>query len=283
MLFERELPCLLLCVTVVLKSMSYNSSEAKREMISECRTCCYNNPHDLAMIDEFERTYRSADAILWYTKPCFLHRLINRALRTEDNFVLYKFRYFIIDLCLRLEETALTSVRYTEPFRVYRGSKISRDEVEKLRLGSLVATNSFFSFSRHLDVAQRFAGIDPDTGMSPSRDRNDPRQCILFKVDIDLVNSPDIVVNDVSSQSAIADENELLFNLGTTFTVNGITYDNEHRIWYIQMRTSSETAELNQEYDTFILKRCRETLPIKCNEETEYYEEKKYTNIKYMT
>src|SRR5690349_18860677 len=118
--------------------MSYNSSDAKQEMLAECRKCYYNDQHTLALIDKFERTYRSADVILWYTRSCFLYRLINRALRTEDNLVVYKFRYFIIDLCIHLEETALTSVNYAKTFQVYRGSKISRIEVEKLQVGSLV-------------------------------------------------------------------------------------------------------------------------------------------------
>ncbi|CAF4912896.1 unnamed protein product, partial [Rotaria sp. Silwood1] len=246
---------------VVLKAMSYNSSEAKREMLAECRKCYYNDQYTLAKIDEFEHTYRSADAILWYTKSCFLHRLINRVLRTEDNLVVYKFRYFIIDLCIRLEETTLTSVNYAKTFRVYRGSKISRVEVEKLQVDSLVATNGFFSSSRHLDVAQRFIGIDPDTGISPSHDREDQYQYVLFEVHVDLMNSPDVIVSDVSDQSIVPDEKEVLFNLGTTFIVTDINYDDKHRVWYIQMIASSEVALLSKEYNRYTLERTIETTP----------------------
>jgi tetratricopeptide (TPR) repeat protein len=246
---------------VIFKAMPYNSSEAKREMLAECRACCYNDPYKLAMIDEFGRTYQSADAILWYTKPCFLYRLINKALRTEDNLVVYKFRYFIMDLCTRLEEKALTSAYHKQPFRVYRGSKISLDEVEKLQVGSLVATNGFFSSSRHLDVAQRFIGIDPVTGVSPSRSRDDQRQYILFELDVDLINSPDVVVTDVSAYSSIPDENEILFNLGTTFFITSINYDDEHHVWYIRIITSSELAIINQEYNRYTSERCTETTP----------------------
>jgi tetratricopeptide (TPR) repeat protein len=241
--------------------MSYNSSEAKREMLAECRARCDNDPHNLAVIDEFERTYRSVDAILWYTKPCFLYRLINEALRTEDNLVLYKFRYFIIDLCVRLEATALSSVSHTQPFRVYRGAELSRDEVEKLQVGSLVATNGFFSSSKYLDVAQRFIGINSYTDNSPSRSRGDKHQYILFEVDIDLVNSPEVVATDVSCHSSIPDENEILFNSGTTFVINGINYDDDDHIWNIRMMTSSKATLINQEYKRYIFKRCTETTP----------------------
>jgi tetratricopeptide (TPR) repeat protein len=246
---------------VIFKAMPYNSPEAKREMLAECRACCYNDPHKLAVIGEFDRTYRSVDAILWYTKPCFLYRLINKALRTEDNLVLYKFRYFIMDLCARLGETALVSAHHIKPFRAYRGSNLSRYEVERLEIGSLVATNGFFSSSRHLAVAQHFINLDPDTGISLSRSRSDQRQYILFEVDVDLNNSPDIVVTDVSGYSSIPDENEILFNLGTTFIITGINYDDEIHVWYIRMTTSSELALINEKYNNYTLERCIEITP----------------------
>jgi hypothetical protein len=64
--------------------MSYKSSEAKDEMLSECRAYYRNNREELISIDKFERNYCSIDAIEWYTKSCFLYRIINKALRTED-------------------------------------------------------------------------------------------------------------------------------------------------------------------------------------------------------
>jgi len=242
--------------------MSYDSPEAKKEMLTECRTCCRNSPQDLKQIDEFERTYRSTDAILWYTKPCFLHRLINKALRTEENLVLYKFRYFIVDLCVRLEEAALASIHHTEPFRVYRGSNLSRDEIEKLQVGSRVATNGFFSSSRHLPIAQRFIGISSNTDVSPSHGLESQRQYVLFEIDVDLTKSPELVVTDVSDQSAISDENEMLFNLGTTFIITGIAYDSEQLVWRISLTSSSEAAKTIQEYNAHIQKRFTETKPI---------------------
>jgi tetratricopeptide (TPR) repeat protein len=241
--------------------MSYNSLEAKREMIMECRKFYSNDQHTLSLIDEFDRTYRSADAIFWYTKSGFLYRLINAALRTEDNLIVYKFRYFIIDLCLRLEETALNSVSNAKAFYAYRGSRISRTEIAKLQIDSLIATNGFFSSSKHLDVAQRFIGIDPDTGVSPSSGRDDHCQYILFEVCVDLVKSPDIIVSDVSDHSAMADEQEILFSLDTTFIVTNIIFDDQHRVWHIQMITSSEVASLNKEYNKYTLQRTIETTP----------------------
>jgi len=233
---------------------------AKRQILAEFRAYHRGNPRVLLMIDEFRRTYRSTDAIHWYTKPCFLHQLINQALRSEDILAMYTFRYFIIDMCARIEEMAIvTKTRYTAPFRVYRASIISRDEIEELTVDTLVATNGFFSTSKDLDVAKHFIGVDSETGMSPSRSREDRRQFVLYEIDVDLTHSPEIIVADVSEQSVVSEENEMIFNLGTTFIITHIIYDDEHYIWRIQMSSSSEIDQLNRRYKAHTQERLAHT------------------------
>lgn len=39
---------------------------------------------DLNLIDQFERKYSSNDALTWYTRDCFLYRLLNKPLRLEN-------------------------------------------------------------------------------------------------------------------------------------------------------------------------------------------------------
>jgi hypothetical protein len=56
------------------------------------------NKKELENIQQFEKTYTSNNAIQWYTKDCFICRLINKALRTEDIEVLHTFWYFISGL-----------------------------------------------------------------------------------------------------------------------------------------------------------------------------------------
>ena len=164
--------------------MPYKSSEAKDEMLAECRAYYRNNREELLAIEKFERTYCSFDAIRWYTKACFLYRIVNKALRTEDILAFYIFRYYIVDLSLRLkEESICTRTRYTSSFHLYRGVKLNRNEVEELHVGKLVATNEYLSTSLNLNVAQLFIGIDPVSGMSPSRSRDDKQQFVLFDID----------------------------------------------------------------------------------------------------
>jgi tetratricopeptide (TPR) repeat protein len=163
---------------------------------------------------------------------------------------------------MRLEDAAtLTRAHYTKPFRVYRGARLSKNEVEELRVGTLVATNGYMSSSIHLNVAQVFISIDPTTGMSPSRSRDDKLQCVLFAIDINLTDSPEINVADVSDFSAVSDEKEVLFDLGTTFIITTIEYDIEHRVWHIRMVSSSEMTQLRQDYSAYINRRLTDTSP----------------------
>ncbi len=232
-----------------------HSLDARQEMLDECRKYYHGNPCQLAIIDEFERTYCAADAIRWYTRSCFVFRLVNRALRTEDIVALYTFRYFITDLCSNLEAAHHKQITAC----VYRGAILSRDEVEKYHAGDLVATNEFLSSSRDLHVAQRFIGLDENTGISPSRNRKDQLQFVLFQIDIDPSLSSDIIVADVTDQSFFQDENEILFALGTTFEIVTIDYDCEHYLWRIQMRPTTEIIHLNRQYEHYIRERLIET------------------------
>lgn len=233
--------------------MPRDTFQAKQEMLAECRAYYRGDNYELGAINQFGSTYCPSDAIVWYTKPYFLYRIVNKALRTEDIRALYRFRFFIVDMCERLEEEAsATRACHTARFRVYRGSNLNRDEVEQLHVGTLVATNGFLSTSRHLDVAQTFIGIDPITGISPSQSREDRRQYVLFEIDVDLAETPDIVVADLSGQSAVPEENEMIFNLGTTFIITHITYDVEHYVWHIRMISSSEATEISQKYNAYV-------------------------------
>ncbi|CAF3704779.1 unnamed protein product [Rotaria socialis] len=256
------LTMLIFYAVAILMAMNHHSARAKQQMLTELRAHCRGNKRQLEIIDEFNHSYCASDAIFWYTKPCFFYRLVNSALRTGNPLDQYTFRYFLVDMCEYLEmAAAATRALYTTPFRVYRGAQLCRDEVEQLHIGTLVANNGFFSSSLHLDVAQQFIGIDLDTGMSPSHGRSDIRQYSLFKIEVDLAKFPDIIVADVSSESTVPDENEIIFDLGTTFIITDIFYDAEHRIWHIQMTLSSEVAQLHSDYTKYIRKRLTEIEP----------------------
>ncbi|CAF3393710.1 unnamed protein product [Rotaria sp. Silwood1] len=177
------------------------SDEAKRQMIQECKKYYWDKPRQLAEVVEFQRVYTREQAIRWYTRPCFIHRLINKALRTEDIVALWNFRYFISDLSTSLAQVRMKIV---EPLILYRGTIMTRSEIQLLSTGSLVSANGFFSTSRCRRVAETFIA----TGQC----RNDPHQFVLFEIEIQP-NSSDVVFADVAAESHVPDEAEVLFDL----------------------------------------------------------------------
>jgi len=81
----------------VLRQMPQDG-QSKNEMLDMCRDYYRNNKHEVKKIKEFEENYNREQAI-----ECFLYKLLNKALRTENIELLYAFRFFIIDLCATIE------------------------------------------------------------------------------------------------------------------------------------------------------------------------------------
>ena len=48
--------------------------EAKQMMVSRCRDFYRGNLTELANINEFDLTYKSTEAIQWYTKESFVYK-----------------------------------------------------------------------------------------------------------------------------------------------------------------------------------------------------------------
>jgi len=57
----------------IIQNMS-KTYQAKQTMIRICRNYYRGNSVELANIDEFDRIYKSSDAIQWFLKDCFLYK-----------------------------------------------------------------------------------------------------------------------------------------------------------------------------------------------------------------
>ncbi|CAF0930025.1 unnamed protein product [Rotaria sordida] len=123
---------------------------------------------------------------------------VNKTLRSKNVHSLYLFRYFIFDLC---ESLAQGRHSHSTPISAYRGTILHRDKVEQLHVGALVSTNSFLSSSRFPEVALSFISSDQGVDTQTNRNRNNPEQFVLFKIDIDINQSHDVVVADISNES----------------------------------------------------------------------------------
>ena len=218
----------------------------KEEMLRHCREFYRNNEKEMKNIEEFEKTYSSNQAIKWYTKDSFIFKLINKALRTEDIEVLYKFRFYIVDLCNSLAEKSelLREYRSASVLQVYRGMKHSYEEIERLKssIGQLISANAFFSASRSKKVAQIYAGVGNNI-----RTQSD-LQSVIFEIEINMEATRPVIVADVSCESQFYDEEEVLFDLGTVFEIESINYDDTNKFWTCSMNTSDKGYHIAQEY-----------------------------------
>ncbi|CAF4414072.1 unnamed protein product, partial [Adineta steineri] len=134
----------------------------KQQMLDMRRDYYKNNKHELKKIKEFQKSYTRDKAIEWYTDECFLYKLLNKALRTEDIELLFTFRFFIIDLCSAIEqEHQLLKNKGT--LTLYRGTQIPNEELEKIKenIGKTISTNGFLSTSRNINVSLAFIHNNP--------------------------------------------------------------------------------------------------------------------------
>ena len=193
------------------------SATAKQDMIDECCRHYSDNPTQLSAINDFKINYNNGNgAINWYTKNCFLHRLLNKAFRTENLDIIFNYHYFLSGLTKELTEKYLEQYGKEKGIlTVYRGQRIHLNELERLKrsVGHLMSINTFFSASTTSAVAATFCGL--------SEDRNHGMESIIFQIEVDLSVQRRPFAN-ISEYSQNKDENEILFAIGSVFRIESV-------------------------------------------------------------
>ncbi|CAF1525541.1 unnamed protein product, partial [Rotaria sordida] len=217
------------------------NEQAKQQMIQICKDYYRGNKKEIELIKEFEQTYRSKDAIRWYSKQSFVYKLINKALRIEDVDLLYTFRFFIGDLSQNLQQEHEKILSSKEKIlNVYRGIKLDKKEFDKLKENQtkLISTNGYLSTSRRKSLALSFA-------MKPTK-RLDLIP-ILFHIQCDIEQShKNIIFADISQFSDYPDEEEVLFDIGACFLIESI--DEQESLQIIKMNLSNEGQKITKGY-----------------------------------
>lgn len=183
----------------------------KKELIELCKTINADNLNQIKMLNEFEHSYLSSNALWWYTVDLFLYQLLNKSLCTINIDVLYLLQFFIRDLIKQLENNQTTSVT-----RVYRSYLLSNEELELFKdsIGKYLSIDTFFSTNIHRhDAMEYFNNIQYD--------QNNMKK-VLFKIDINprLVNMKPFANITIHSQTG--NEEEILFALGSIFRIDNI-------------------------------------------------------------
>ncbi|CAF0944497.1 unnamed protein product [Adineta steineri] len=188
---------------------------AKQEMIELCRLHYLGNEKQLEKVTEFEKTYKSEEAALWYSKDSFVYRIVNYALRTQNAATIHSFRYYICDLHKHLVKNHPKFISMlplkNNILSVYRGQTIKAKEFERCSQDVFISMNTFFSTSTYSPTAVMFAG---DSAESTSRS-------ILFEIEVDtkIDTKPYAYLNENVNQDS---EREVLFSIGSTFRVDSI-------------------------------------------------------------
>ena len=241
----------------VLMNTKYDTNDTK-QMLEYCRRhCAREGGHQkfFSQIKDFETNYTPATAINWYTRQSFIYQLVNRALRTEDIEALHIFRFFISDLCRQLasEHIKFCHQHHKSPIlKLYRGCHLSREELEKLRdtKGGLISINGFASTSLQRWVAEQFFLRD-------SRHRTEVEK-ILWTIEMDT-RIEDIICAYVAPFSEHAEEEEVLFNIGSAFRIDDVIFDKSTKIWHLTATATNEGSSAVVEYQNLIKQELDET------------------------
>ncbi|CAF2118532.1 unnamed protein product [Rotaria magnacalcarata] len=231
------------------------SNRAKQELIDFSRQYYHGNRKEYENITEFQHSYELDKSIYWYTKDSFLYRLVNKALRTEDIGQLHIFRFFISDLSSKLAEIHKKQILgQKNTVMLYRGSKIEIGEVKRLQqnLGCIISANGYLSTSHSKDVAIAFATIPTKrTNIVP----------VLYEIECNLKTSESVVFGDIKKYSEFAQEEEVLFDLGTTFKIESISENEKLKMLVIKLLVTDAGMKVAQKYIELNRKMNEETTP----------------------
>ena len=175
----------------------------------------YGNDAELSKVDQFEKKYRSEEALTWYTSDCFLYKILNKAFRIENNMMVHQLDFFIRDLTQQLAD--LQNKQYpnkNEVITVYRGQFLTLSEFQNIRdnEGGMISINSYFSTSESSEVALMFAGSGENWPFL---------QSVLFTIELHagIDSKPFAKIN---RHSAMTDEKEVLISYGTIFEIQSV-------------------------------------------------------------
>ncbi|CAF3819902.1 unnamed protein product [Adineta steineri] len=213
----------------ILLDMEYDDT-AKTELVEFCREQFHDNPHELQIIDEFQRDYHVHTPIWWYTCECFTYQLLNRALRIQDVEIIIKMGFFLRDVHRHLEELH-SKIDPSIFITVYRGKSMPIADFDEIknRKDGLLAFNTFLSTSLNEEVSLQFAKKSLKKAGTIG---------VLFQITVDP-SVPSTPFAPIRAVSAIPSEDEILFSMHTVFRIAEIKQI-EERLWRVELTSTTD-------------------------------------------
>ena len=206
-----------------------------------------NNKKVLKSIEKFTAEYSPEHAIKWYTKDTFLYKLVNKTLRTINIDWIYALRFFIVDLCLQLNNNnEYHRQRNTDVVTLYHGRVVSIATIQDLRdnLGKLISMNGFLSTTRSRHVA----GIYAREGANEALAREE-QVGLLFEITTDARQNIPFV--DIAQYTDFHDEEEVLFIYSAIFMIESVELEQTTGLYKVKMATSDAESNQIREYNRF--------------------------------
>ncbi|CAF1563637.1 unnamed protein product [Didymodactylos carnosus] len=86
-------------IIAVLLNIALNTYQLKKqEFLNDIRSRPEYRLSEEKLITEFEEEYNSDTAIKWYTRDGLFYRMINEGFRTENIDIMFRYRFFFVDL-----------------------------------------------------------------------------------------------------------------------------------------------------------------------------------------
>ncbi|CAF3293331.1 unnamed protein product [Rotaria sp. Silwood2] len=225
-----------------------HNDQAKEQMINDCRIHYKDDSKAQRDIEKFNQTYKSSEALRFYTEDSFLYRLFNQALRKENIDFLFIFRFFMADMYNQLQQLYMeqfqnNSIQNGTGLMLFRGQIMSDIEFNYIKenIGRVISVNTFFSTTAHRQVAIIFSGAVPNV-------QNANYVSVLFEIDTNVLhNRIKRPFASLEAFSKIKDESEVLFAVGSTFRIESIhDYRTNEGYWYVKMKLAEDTDEINE-------------------------------------
>ncbi|CAF2146082.1 unnamed protein product [Rotaria magnacalcarata] len=229
-----------LIIETLLK-ITLNTYQLKQEFLKELRSRPEYIPSEEKLIVEFEKEYNSDKAIEWYTRDGPLYRMTNQGFRTENIDIMFRYRFFFVDLYSSLQSLHKKQQDELEHISVlYRGQLMRTEEFSVLKdlIGSLIIVNSFWSTTKDEDVARSYSG---------NGERRPENESIVYRIRLDryVIKRGIQPFAYVTPFSYFKDEDEYLFVVGSVFRLEKIYLEGERQIIVLSL-TDGPDAQFNQ-------------------------------------